>query len=264
MKNTNSLITKFCTLSVATLFVAGCAPMSALKLPDDTIQETGVELDSGSSFVLPSTPSAPPASTGSSPAEVPAASKPAVKKSVAATPSLRRFSHVDPKGIVPKKLRTEAFSYYLRNESSIKNKQYLSVIDYSRPSNRKRLFIMNLKTGNVWALPVAHGRGSDPNHDGVADRFSNRPDSHATSLGVYKTAETYKGAHGYSLRLDGLSSSNSNARPRAIVVHGADYVQERDVIQGRSHGCPAVPMKARTRVIDILKGGSLLYAGRSI
>ncbi|HWU45027.1 MAG TPA: murein L,D-transpeptidase catalytic domain family protein, partial [Bdellovibrio sp.] len=70
----------------------------------------------------------------------------------------------------------------------------------------------------------------------------------------------YDGSHGYSLSLDGLSSTNSNVRSRAIVVHGADYVSEADVIQGRSWGCPAVAMENRTKLIDMIKNGSIIYA----
>ena len=87
--------------------------------------------------------------------------------------------------------------------------------------------------------------------------------SNASSLGYYMTAETYTGSHGYSLRLDGLSSTNSKVRSRAIVVHGADYVEEAAVIQGRSWGCPAVAMANRTTVINMIKGGSIIYAGLS-
>lgn len=82
----------------------------------------------------------------------------------------------------------------------------------------------------------------------------------ATSLGFYRTGKIYIGKHGPSLRLDGLSTTNSNARDRAIVIHGADYVQEEGRIQGRSWGCPAVAQNNRESVIERLKGGSLLYA----
>jgi hypothetical protein len=117
-----------------------------------------------------------------------------------------------------------------------------------------------METGAVWNIHVAHGKGSDSDHDGFAEKFSNVNNSNATSLGFYKTAETYQGSHGYSLRLDGLSSTNSNARSRSIVVHGASYVEDKERIQGRSWGCPAVSMANYTKVINLIKGGSLILA----
>lgn len=89
--------------------------------------------------------------------------------------------------------------------------------------------------------------------------------SRQSSLGVYRTAETYQGKHGYSLRLDGLSpGKNSNARKRAIVVHGADYASPRHLLKfdklGRSWGCPALPREQSRAIIDTIKGGSVIYA----
>jgi hypothetical protein len=110
-------------------------------------------------------------------------------------------------------------------------------------------------------LPVAHGKGSDPKHQGLANVFSDRTGSNATSLGFFKTADVYTGSHGLSLRLDGLSATNAHARIRTIVIHGADYVKDGRSIQGRSWGCPAVPIANRDAVIELLKNGSLIYAG---
>jgi hypothetical protein len=114
----------------------------------------------------------------------------------------------------------------------------------------------------VKSIHVAHGKGSDSNNDGYATNFSNKVNSEASSLGFYLTAETYHGNHGLSLRLDGLSSTNSKARERSVVLHGADYVREAEVKAGRSWGCPAVSMALRGDVIELLKGGSLIFAGR--
>ena len=176
---------------------------------------------------------------------------------------LANYDYVDPTHIVPDRHLKAALLYFDAHKSSIKNTNYLSVIDFSQYSGNKRFYIIDLKTGSVWAIHNAHGKGSDPEHDGYAnkDLFSNVSGSNATSLGVYMTAETYQGEHGLTLRLDGLSSTNSNARSRAIVLHGADYVQEANVIQGRSWGCPAVAMENRDKVIGMLKGGSVIYAG---
>jgi hypothetical protein len=238
-------LTKF-SLLFAAAFVTACAPKAKQALPDDTIQESPVSENLVASSQITKEDQAP--------AETKNDSSPQIQSP---------FAHIDPTGIVPKPLLATALKYFVTHRNEIQNKNVISVIDYSKPSNRRRFYIIDMHSGKVWAIPVAHGRGSDANQDGVAERFSNSPSSHASSLGVFKTAETYQGAHGLSLRLDGLSSSNSNARSRAIVVHGADYVQERDVIQGRSWGCPAVPQADRTRVIGLLKGGSILYAGRS-
>lgn len=176
---------------------------------------------------------------------------------------LSAYPKVDPTHKIPSNLLAKALDYYDSNASRISNRNYLSVIDFSAKSTKPRLFIINMKSGDVWALHMAHGKGSDSNHDGFAEKFSNAGGSNASSLGFYLTAETYSGNHGLSLRLDGLSSTNSNARDRAVVIHGADYVADSAVIQGRSWGCPAVSMNNRTEVINRLKGGSLIYAGLS-
>lgn len=171
---------------------------------------------------------------------------------------LTQAAHSTP--LVPPKALAEALNFLQENKAQFSNTEYLSIINYAPASSEKRFFIVHLQTGKVWALHVAHGAGSDRNHDGIAEAFSNLPGSNATSLGFYRTGEIYMGKHGPSLRLDGLSSTNSNARDRAIVIHGADYVQEDSPIQGRSWGCPAVAQHNRDAVIERLKGGSLLYA----
>ena len=173
---------------------------------------------------------------------------------------LSEYDYVDPTHIVPTKALEQALIYYHDNKAHIANTKVLSIIDFSQSSTKKRFFIINMQTGAVWNINVAHGKGSDANHDGYAEKFSNVSGSNASSLGVYKTAETYQGSHGYSLKLDGLSTTNSNVRARSIVVHGADYVKDSAVIQGRSWGCPAVSMANYKKVIDLLKGGSIILA----
>ncbi|MNL08318.1 hypothetical protein D3C87_1290350 [compost metagenome] len=172
----------------------------------------------------------------------------------------RKYSYVDPKRKVPAKALAEALEYFERHEDQFSNRNFLAVIDYSKNSSENRFHIIDLKSGDVTSLHVSHGRGSDKNRTGQAELFSNVPQSNATSLGYFVGAETYSGKHGYSLKLDGLSPSNSNARNRAIVIHGADYVQDAPVIQGRSFGCPAVSLAQRDFVINALKGGSLIFA----
>ena len=140
----------------------------------------------------------------------------------------------------------------------------LAVIDYSRPSTERRLWVFELgETPKLlFAEHVAHGRGSGEN---LAQAFSNIEGSHQTSLGLFRTAETYQGGNGYSLRLDGLEAGvNDNARARAIVMHGAPYVEptlaQKQGRLGRSYGCPAVRREVAQPMIDSLRGGQLLYS----
>jgi hypothetical protein len=117
--------------------------------------------------------------------------------------------------------------------------------------------------GSVRAIHVAHGSGSDPKKSGYARSFSNVPNSKKSSLGFYKVSETYNGKHGRSAKMDGLSSTNSNVRRRAIVLHGSDYVKENGSKPGRSQGCFAIAKALKDGVIDQLMGGAIIYAGLS-
>jgi hypothetical protein len=176
---------------------------------------------------------------------------------------LAKYDYLDPNHVVPTDLLKTAVTYYEANKSKLGNTKYLSVIDFKKRSTKARFFIIDMSNGSVWAIHTAHGKGSDPEHDGYANSFSNVSGSGKSSLGFYRTAETYTGKHGYSLRLDGLSSTNSNVRARAIVIHSASYVSEASVVQGRSLGCPAVAPSVYKSVISKLKGGSIIYAGLS-
>ena len=139
----------------------------------------------------------------------------------------------------------------------------LTVIDYSRPSTEKRLWVYDLKTRELlYEELVAHGQGTGAN---LAAKFSNNNDSHQTSLGLFVTDTTYVGKNGYSLRLDGLDKGfNDRARERAIVMHGAPYVSQEFVKAngrlGRSWGCPAVSDAVAKHLIDRVKGGGLVFA----
>ena len=140
----------------------------------------------------------------------------------------------------------------------------LAVIDYSRPSTHRRLWVFDLQQQPrlLFAEFVAHGRGSG---DNLATRFSNADGSLQSSLGLFATAETYMGEHGYSLRMDGLEPGiNDHARDRAIVMHGAWYVDPKLATSqgrlGRSHGCPAVREGIARPMIDALRNGQLLFA----
>lgn len=170
-----------------------------------------------------------------------------------------KYSHVDQDQIVPTALLSKTLAYYDANQSKIKNKNYIIVIDFKQHNSKKRFYLINMNTGDVEQYLTAHGKNSDPDYDGYATKFSNSEGSLMSSLGFYVTAETYYGDNGYSLRLDGLSSTNSNARSRAIVIHGASYVRDASLI-GRSYGCPALEEQHAADVIDTIKGGSLIYA----
>lgn len=142
----------------------------------------------------------------------------------------------------------------------------LAVIDYSQPSTARRLWIFDLQRKRLLLSDyVAHGRRSGEN---FAQSFSNREGSYQSSLGLFRTAESYRGKHGYSLRMDGLEPGlNDLARERAIVIHGASYVDPRLVRSqgriGRSLGCPAVRPEVARMVVDKLKGGQFLFAWHS-
>jgi hypothetical protein len=139
----------------------------------------------------------------------------------------------------------------------------LTVIDYSKPSTEKRMWVFDLRTrALLFDELVSHGRGSGKTN---ATSFSNDPSSNKSSLGLFRTAEAYVGHNGYSLRLDGLERGvNDKARERAIVVHGAPYVNagtaKANGYLGRSLGCPAVRPEVAHSLIDAIKGGGLLFA----
>ena len=139
----------------------------------------------------------------------------------------------------------------------------LSVIDFSRPSTEPRLWVFDLAShALLFEELVAHGRNTGEN---LATRFSNRSGSNMSSLGVFRTAESYVGANGYSLRLDGLEPGiNDLARDRAIVIHGAPYVSPEIARAqgrlGRSLGCPAVRPAIARQLIDRIRGGSVVFA----
>lgn len=146
---------------------------------------------------------------------------------------------------------------------AVGNPSTLTVIDYSKPSSEKRLWVFDLKSRElIYEELVAHGQGSGL---GMAKHFSNQPDTHRTSLGLFVTDKPYVGKNGYSLRLDGLDRGfNDRARERAIVMHGAPYVSDQFVKAtgrlGRSHGCPAVSADVAREMIDRVKGGGLVFA----
>jgi len=141
--------------------------------------------------------------------------------------------------------------------------QRLAVIDFSLPSSERRLWIFDLETHQLLLEDlVAHGQNSGDNH---ATRFSNQVGSYQSSIGLFRTAESYHGKHGYSLRMDGLEPGiNDRARERAIVIHPAAYVNPSWIASqgriGRSQGCPAVRPEVARMVVDSLKGGQFMFS----
>ena len=151
--------------------------------------------------------------------------------------------------------------YALQSKGKIQ-KNVLTLIDFSLSSNKKRLWIIDLSTNTVlYNSLVAHGRNTG---NEFANSFSNTAESFKSSLGFYATGEVYQGKHGMSLRLDGLERGvNDNARARAVVMHGADYVNQSFIQNhtrlGRSLGCPAIPMNMTKEIINVIKDKSCLY-----
>jgi hypothetical protein len=145
----------------------------------------------------------------------------------------------------------------------------LTLIDYSLPSSERRLWVLEPDSKRiVFREFVAHGRGSaDPERPERAVRFGNEVGSLRSSLGAFLTGEPYDGAHGHSLRLEGLEwGLNDRAVERRIVIHPADYVSRAFRLQsggwlGRSFGCPALDPVVAPRIIERIRSGSLLYAG---
>ena len=161
---------------------------------------------------------------------------------------------------VGEKAFREAYDGYRQIKD--RKKEILTLIDFTKPSNEERLLVLDMVEGKLlFHSLVAHGRNSG---DLYATRFSNRPESHQSSLGLYLTEGTYIGKNGYSLRLNGLEKGiNDNALARAIVIHGAAYA-DPSVCRGgrrlgRSWGCPALPPALNRPIIDAIKGGSVLY-----
>jgi hypothetical protein len=149
---------------------------------------------------------------------------------------------------------------------SVRYDDVIGIADYSRPSREERFYLLHIASGMVSSYHVAHGRGSDPFHSGYLNYFSNLPGSEASSAGAYVTGDVYYGKYGRSLRLDGLDDSNSNARPRAIVVHSARYA-EPDMIDtfgklGRSEGCFALSQLSLQYVLQQLGPGRMLYSDK--
>jgi len=165
-------------------------------------------------------------------------------------------------GLAPELFNYAMLGYeVLKKAGKVDNERVISIIDFSKPSSKKRLFIIDsVRMKVLFHTYVAHGLNSGLKY---AQKFSNIPSSNQGSLGFYTTADTYIGKHGPSLHLIGMEKGiNDLAFDRSIVVHGASYVSEEFVkLQGyigRSLGCPAVPENLSNHIIKQIKNGSML------
>ena len=164
------------------------------------------------------------------------------------------------------KLVHEALAALDRHSRFVPHRDRIAIVDFSAPSSKPRMQLLDIESGKTRDFLVAHGSGSDPAHTGFLHRFSNQPDSNASSQGAFVTANYYVGKHGRSQRLLGLDPTNNNALERAIVVHGAWYA-EADMIRsrgklGRSQGCFAVGDTELAHLFERLGTGRMIYAAR--
>jgi hypothetical protein len=152
------------------------------------------------------------------------------------------------------------------DQHKIAPRDTMAVVDFSKPSNDERFYLVDLMSGEVEAFRVAHGRGSDPDHSGFVEMFSNDFGSHASSNGAYTTGDYYQGKYGLSMKVRGLDWSNYNAEPRAIVIHNAWYAED-DMIGlhgklGRSEGCFAMSRENQWKTMRKMAGGRMIYADK--
>ena len=171
-------------------------------------------------------------------------------------------------GLAGKGLNRQAFDYAhagwqkLAAQGKLTDPSIISIVDFTKPSSEKRLFILDLQNNRIlFNTLVAHGKNTGQEW---AKSFSNTMSSLKSSLGFFVTGSTYMGGNGYSLKLNGMERGiNDMANPRAIVVHGADYVSQSFInargFLGRSYGCPAVPANEAQPIINTIKGGSCLF-----
>jgi hypothetical protein len=206
-----------------------------------------------SSSVLPSV-LAPTQPNPANPNPYPAAAQPVAQVAPSAP------GGIDPQLFARAKAALDSHHIYARDS--------IGIADFSRPSNEPRFHVVDLRNGTVESHLVCHGRGSDPDHSGFVERFSNDFGSYATSNGAYVTTDYYEGKYGLSLRVRGLDWSNNNAEARAIVIHNAWYA-EPDMLAthgklGRSEGCFAMSRKSQWEVMRKLAGGRMIYADKLV
>jgi len=166
-----------------------------------------------------------------------------------------------PGGIDPQLFQRAKFAL---DQHKIAARDSIGIVDFSKPSSDPRFHVVDLRSGEVETYRVAHGRGSDPDHSGFVELFSNDFGSHATSNGTYTTADYYNGKYGLSMKVRGLDWSNYNAEPRAIVIHNAWYAEPEMIAThgklGRSEGCFAFSRDDQWSVMRKLAGGRMIFA----
>jgi hypothetical protein len=172
---------------------------------------------------------------------------------------------LDAGGLVRKDLMERAMTALDTHHRRLPLRDRMYLVDFQKFSGEERLYEVDLIGGKVVALRTSHGRGSDPRHSGFAQRFSNTPDSHMSSIGAYATAGASWGSQqGPNVLLDGLEYSNDRARERAIIIHGADYADPdflaREGKLGRSYGCFSVAHVDLPALRERMGEGRLLYA----
>jgi len=170
-------------------------------------------------------------------------------------------------GAINPRMIARARAAFDRHRASLRHIDTVGIADFGRASGEPRFYLLDTSSGRVSRHYVSHGRGSDPAHTGLLQRFSNTVGSEATSNGAYVTSEYYQGRYGRSMRVRGLDHSNSNAESRAIVVHSAWYAEpsmlaSNDGRLGRSEGCFALPYSSLQECLARLGPGRFLYADR--
>ena len=181
------------------------------------------------------------------------------------TVAVAQQSVIDPHGLIRPDLLERARAALDTHGQRVSLRDRMYVVDFQKFSGTDRLYEIDLHGGWVTAYRTTHGRGSDPRHNGYAERFSNEPDSHMSSLGAYVTAGASWGPQqGPNVLLDGLEYSNNLARPRAIIVHGADYADPaflaREGKLGRSYGCFSCSHADLAALRERMGDGRLLFA----
>ena len=165
-------------------------------------------------------------------------------------------------------LAERALAALFRYHGAIWSRDIIAIADFGLPSAAPRFFLIDILNGRTTSLLVTHGKGSDPDHSGMLQGFSDLVGSAATSEGAYLTGDAYQGVHGPSRRLIGLDPTNAHAEERAIVIHSAWYANPDMIVRqgklGRSDGCFAFGESDIALVLARLGRGRLLYAGRSV
>jgi hypothetical protein len=218
----------------------------------------GAALAAGAAATTASCVSAPRRIAAPQPALPPLADAPPLQAEAAPEPAVR--ADLPP-------LVAEALAALDTHSWRVPSRDRIGVVDFTLPSCEPRFHLVDVATGRIersWL--VAHGSGSDPAATGTLHRFSNEPGSNASSRGAYLTANTYVGKHGHSRRLIGLDPTNDQALDRAIVIHGAAYVDSTLIAMrgriGRSQGCFAFEPGEVAAVMELLGEGRMIYAGR--